>query len=84
MRRWGQSPRYPLRRIQDLVAGGRYDITDAARRGAEAMAFDEFDIVETVGALAEADYSHTLDGEARPGTDQPRSGVVDRGVAPAA
>ena len=34
------------------------------------MAFDEFDIVETVGVLVDADYSHTLHGEARPGMFQ--------------
>ena len=49
---------------------GRYDITDTARRDAESLTFDEFDVVECISELAEEHYSHTLRSSARPGQDQ--------------
>lgn len=70
MGRRGHSPRFSLARIQSLVAAGEYHVTDAARRDAEALTFDEDDIVECIGMLAGDDYSHTLAGEMRPGTFQ--------------
>jgi hypothetical protein len=70
MRRWGHSPRFSLARIRELVAAGEYHVTDAARRDAEALTFDEDDIVDCVGTLTEADYSHTLASEKRAGMFQ--------------
>jgi len=46
---------------------GRYDITDTARRDAESLTFDEFDVVECISELAEEHYSHTLRSSARRG-----------------
>ena len=71
MRRWGHEPTFPLRRIQELVAAGDYDVTDTARRDAESLTFDEFDMVECIGILTEEEhFSHTLKSTSRPGTDQ--------------
>lgn len=67
MRRRGQSPRFSLLRIQELVAAGDYHVTDSARRDAEGLTFAEDDIVECVATLTEDDYSHTLTSERHPG-----------------
>jgi hypothetical protein len=67
MRRWGHSPRFSLPRIRELVAAGEYHVTDTARRDADALTFDEDDIVECIGTLTGDDYSHTLTSEKRPG-----------------
>ena len=70
MRRPGHSPKFSLLRIQELVRAGEYHLTDSARRDAEALTFDEDDVVECICALVEDDYSHTLASEKRPGMFQ--------------
>jgi hypothetical protein len=70
MRRRDQSPKFSLLHIQELIVAGEYHVTDTARRDAEALTFDEDDIVECVCGLVEEDYSHTLASEKRPGTFQ--------------
>jgi len=70
VRRPGHSPKFSLLHVQELVRAGEYHLTDSARRDAEALTFDEDDVVECICALAEDDYSHTLAGEKRPGQFQ--------------
>jgi motility quorum-sensing regulator/GCU-specific mRNA interferase toxin len=63
-------PRYPLDRVQKLVAGDRYRITDSARRGALALGLDESDVVECVAALAPRHFYKTMESWRNAGTWQ--------------
>lgn len=69
-RRHGQEPRFSLELVQALVRRNAYRITEAARMGAEALFFDEDDVVECVCALTAKDYEQTLDSTKVPGTFQ--------------
>jgi hypothetical protein len=71
-RRHGHTPKYSLKRVQELVDAGPdyYHITESARFGAQAIFLDEEDIVECVCALTEDDYEKTLDSTRIPGTFQ--------------
>jgi hypothetical protein len=71
-RRHGHTPRYSLKRVQELVDAGHdhYYITESARLGAQSIFLDEEDIVECVCSLTEDDYEKTLDSRRFPGTFQ--------------
>ena len=71
-RRHGHTPKYSLKRVQELVEAGpdHYHITESARLGAQAIFLDEEDIVECVCSLRYDAYEKTLASTKFPGTYQ--------------
>lgn len=63
-------PRYPLGRVQTLVARNRYLLTGSARRGAGELGFDESDIVDCVAGLLPEQFYKSMQSQRRMGTWQ--------------
>lgn len=54
------SPTFDLARLQALVAGGLYRITESAFQGAAALDLDEVDILDCLASLQLTDFYKTM------------------------
>lgn len=71
-RRHGHTPKYSLRRIQEIAASGddRIHITRSAILGARALFINTDEIIDCVRGLSDGDYEQTLESTKFPGTFQ--------------